>query len=264
MKKTSKILKIIMILIIMSVCSIYILQNESIFGYQNYFITSNSTPKTKDNKLVLVQKINTDEIKKDDEIVYENNHKEIKRAKVNEIIIKENEKIILTPENEKIYIEKIYGKYKYEYVILGLISKIIVTKVGFAITILIPFITLIILELLNISKETKQKDQNEEQKILLNNNINEKELEKEINKQTKTKKNIEQTIQIPIIEIQNEIKKIEKNNLEDTLVLFNSNDLKEEIKKQLSTKTVDNQKNKDKKSVENKKTNEKSTESVEK
>jgi len=118
--------------------------------------------------------------------------------------------------------------------------------------------------LLNISKETKQKGQNEGKNILLNNKIKEKELEKEINKQTKTKKNIEQTIQIPIIEIQNEIKKIEKNNLEDTLVLFNSNDLKEEIKKQLSTKTVDNQKNKDKKSVENKKTNEKSTESVEK
>ena len=116
---------------------------------------------------------------------------------------------------------------------------------------------------INICKLNQKKEIKEE--INIKNEIENKEKVKEIvetkieeKKATnKERKRYEQTIQIPLLEIQKQIKesnnKEKNNNLEDTLVLFNKEDIKEVIKKELSTKTVDKKK----------KITQKSTESVE-
>lgn len=276
-KKTLKIIETILIILIILVCSISLLKEETIFGYRSYFITNNFK-----EELILVKETSLNEINKNDTIIYNKNNNTIK-AKVSEKIKEEKNTLIKTIDNDLVTDKQIYGKYKYKFVILGTIVNILDNKIGFALSVLIPFITIIILEIINIHKDTKRKkientfkeqldiikdiDDNIKLKEVLENHI-EEQLEK-IKEEANNINKIEQTIQIPLIEIQKEIKELKKEkDLEDTIILFNTEDIKKEIEKELSTEMVDKPKKNKKNSTESVDKKEKerqiSTESVDK
>lgn len=255
--KILKITEIIMITIIILVCSISLLQNETIFGYHSYIITSNSTDKLQENDLILVKETDIEKIDKKDIIAYKQIGNEVITSEV-EKIIKNNNEVLLKTENSLVNKDNLYGKYQYKFTIFNYIYKIIKSKIGFALCVLIPFITLIIIELLNICKLNQKKEIKLEETKIIDNKEELKEIIEtkieEVKKTKKESKKIEQTIQIPLLEIQKQIKesnnKEKNNNLEDTVVLFNKEDIKEVIKKELSTKTVDKKKKATKKSTE--------------
>lgn len=278
--KKRNIIEIILVIIIVLVCSISLLQSETILGYRSYKVTTDNEI-TERNDYILVKEIDINNFNKEDIIVYkyksENN--KVITSKIKEIETKDNiTTISLEDTNDTIYEEQIYGKYQYKFKILGVLFDIIGNKIVFAICALIPFLTLLLLEVLNIFKENKRKELEnnvKEQLELLNKIEKESETKEKLEKRVELKleeiqeakkdykkiKELEQTIQIPLLEIQKEIEQLDKDEkqLEDTIII-NTNDIKEEIKKELSTKTVDKNNKKEKKST---KTVEKSDEKVE-
>ena len=151
-KKTLKIIETILIVLIILVCSISLLKDETIFGYHSYFITNNSK-----EELVLVKEISLNEIKKNDTVIYIKDNK-ITKSKVSEVQKNDSNTLIKTKENDLVTDKQIYGEYKYKFVLLGTIVNIIENKIGFALFVLIPFITIIILEIINIYKDNKRKN----------------------------------------------------------------------------------------------------------
>jgi len=136
----------------------------------------------------------------------------------------------------------------------------------FGLCVFIPLASLIILELVNISKENKRKQlentmvsQLDKFQEVKNDSELSKVLEETIETQIKEIKsakrdfkkieNLEQTIQIPMEEIQKQIYELNKKNKkvendivdEDTLVLFSKDDIKEVIKNELED--TENKKN---------------------
>ena len=146
-KRTLKIIETILIILIILVCSISLLKEETIFGYRSYFITNNSK-----EELILVKKTPLNEINKNDKIIYNKNNNAIK-AKVSEVIKEEKNTLIKTTDNDLVTDKQIYGKYKYQFVLLGTIVNMLDNKIGFALCVLIPFVTIIILEIINIYKD---------------------------------------------------------------------------------------------------------------
>lgn len=165
-------------------------------------------------------------------------------------------------------------------------SSILDNRIYFIILLIVPFLLLFIIELIKIVKELKLKSTNKEIELEeaeeLDSNIELNEKIKEIIDDT-TQEKIEikdevqdQTIQIPVKEIKSQIESLnqkltkeEEIDLEKTEILFNKEEIKEIIKKELeSTTSVDKNKKNNKKSTEtvenSDKSNNKSTDSVEK
>ena len=165
-------------------------------------------------------------------------------------------------------------------------SSILDNRIYFIILLIVPFLLLFIIELIKIVKELKLKSTNKEIELEeaeeLDSNIELNEKIKEIIDDT-TQEKIEikdevqdQTIQIPVKEIKSQIESLnqkltkeEEIDLEKTEILFNKEEIKEIIKKELeSTTSVDKNKKNNKKSTEtvenSDKSNDKSTDSVEK
>lgn len=283
----------LLIIIILLVCITSVLQSNlcketHMFNYGLYTVEYSISNKINNNDIVLVKKVNYSDIKQDDLIAYYNlNVLKDNKLVINEVsnIDKENGKIVLKQENNSIDKEALYGKITYKLVLLSLVSNLIRNKLSFVLCLLVPTTILLILELIGISKERKRKSIEEQmqEKIDKLNKIKIKEKDKEL--KTALEENIkshleeissakrdfkkidllEETIQIPLEEIQNQInileKKLGKENkkttkkeedLDKTIIISNSQDIKEEIKEELEIKKTKKSKTSNK---ENKKQN---------
>ena len=281
-------IEVLLTIIILLVCITSVIQSNTIkekhiFNYGLYTVESSLSNKLSDKDIVLIKEINYNEIKQNDIIAY---YKEDKLI-INEVnnIDEENGKIVLKSENNSLVKESLYGKIAYKFILLSLISNVIRNKLSFVLCLLVPTTILLILELIGISKERKRKSIEEQmrEKIDKLNKIKIKEKDKEL--KSAIEENIkshleeissakrdfekidllEETIQIPLEEIQNQINILEKKlgnenkkttkkeeDLNKTIIISNTQDIKEEIKEELEIKKTKKNKTSNK---ENKKNN---------
>ncbi len=260
-KPLLNILEVLLVFGLAIFCYMLILQNTSLqntylFGYSSIIIREDSNlTNLKSTDVILVKKANLEKLEVGSIIVYKNSKQERELAEVTDIKKNENNYLIrIKTEENELYIndDSIYGEYKYHFITLSFLNSLTKTSKVTSICILTLFGTLLILELVTLTKEIKRKElevqmkyELSELKSLKNNTKKSKELEKNIKNKLKEiedakrdyKKidNLEKTIQIPLEEIQKELKKLNKtsSSLEDTKVLFTSDDIKEAIAKDL-------------------------------
>lgn len=164
-----------------------------------------------------------------------------------------------------VYEEQVYGKYCYRFILLSFISKIVRNEVGFVLFIFIPFGILFVLEFINMVKETKRREleklvkkQLDELKKLNNNSKEVVSIEnticiqleeiKQAKRDFKKIDALEHTVKISLDDIASEIEEIKKKEkkkkkktvkkeanilLDETAVLFTSDDIRKEINKEL-------------------------------
>lgn len=177
-----------------------------------------------------------------------------------------------------VYENQIYGRFVYRFFSLSFISKIVRDELGFVLFIFIPFTILFILEFINMVKETRRR----ELEKLVNQQLN--EIKKIDNKSQETKvleetmclqleqinaakrdfkkmKELEKTVKIPLQDITNKITSLKEKNskkqpqntkeddkyLEETMILFDAEDIKKEIAKEIKEKEKKTIKKKSKK-----------------
>lgn len=126
--------------------------------------------------------------------------------------------------------------------ILGMIysifdNEILDNKLFLVIFIIIPFVSVLMLEFIKII-ETPEKQIKEERENKIQEEII--EMAETLEKEAEKTKNIEETVQIPVNEIKEEIEKLNKKlnkkaekDLEKTEILFQKGDLKEIIEKEM-------------------------------
>ena len=272
------VIEVILIFIISLVCIVSILQSTflreiSIFGYHIQAITSNSMHSVLEyGDVILVEKMDFDDIKKGDIVTYLGKEGEVNDKVVTDevidIIVENGTKVLKLKDNanidSSIYKDQFYG------------------KVGFVLCILIPFSILFILELICFAKEARRKELERKMKVHLevvqniqNKSDLSKDIEKSINMQIKeiqsAKRNfkkideLEETIKIPLEEIQRQLRELNKDNVReekddgvesDTVILFTKDDIKEVIKKELElTESIDNNSKKDENNVKKREKN---------
>ena len=137
-------------------------------------------------------------------------------------------------------------------------SKILDNKVNIILFLIIPFLSLFLIEVMKISKELKIKEQNKLKEFEeINDNIILDKIIETTTKEESKKIKEDLTIKIPIEDIKTQIESInnelskEDNDLDKTEVLFTQDEIKEIIEKELkSTITVDKSKKNSKKSTD--------------
>lgn len=271
------IIETILILVIALVCGISILQSTflqdtTILGYRTYVIASNSMyPVLEYGDVILVKETNFDDIKIGDIVTYRGKEGEVKdKIITHEVIdiLEENGTVVLKTKGRAntgidpyVYKEQLYGMFSYRFTLISFISKIIRDKVGFVVCILIPFSILFVLEFISFIKEVKRKEmekimakQLDELKNIDDKSDLSKAIEDTINDQIKEIKEakrdfkkineLEETIKIPLEEIQRRIDELNNMNNskvdddkvgDDTVVLFTKDDIKDAIKKDLDS-----------------------------
>lgn len=270
-------IEIIVLIIISVTCLVLIFQNtflknNSIFGFRTYVIASNSmAPVLKYGDVILIKEINYDDIKVNDIITYKGISGEFKGKvithRVIDIVYNEDTKVLKTKGEANdgidpdVHESQVYGKLVYKFVLISLISKVVRNKIGFVLFVFIPFSLIFVLEVINMTKETKRmelekmvKKQLEELKKLNNKSKTAVSLEEticlqldEIKKAKRDFKKIDEleyTVKIPFEDVVKEIDKLknesnkekEKILLEETKVLYNSDDLTKEINKEIKLK----------------------------
>lgn len=270
-------IEIIVLIIISVTCLVLIFQNtflknNSIFGFRTYVIASNSmAPVLKYGDVVLIKEINYDDIKVNDIITYKGISGEFKGKvithRVIDTVYNEDTKVLKTKGEANdgidpdVHESQVYGKLVYKFVLISLISKVVRNKIGFVLFVFIPFALIFVLEVINMTKETKRmelekmvKKQLEELKKLNNKSKTAVSLEEticlqldEIKKAKRDFKKIDEleyTVKIPFEDVVKEIDKLknesnkekEKILLEETKVLYNSDDLTKEINKEIKLK----------------------------
>ncbi len=248
------------------------LKNNSILGFRTYVIASNSmAPVLKYGDVILIKEINYDDIKVNDIITYKGISGEFKGKvithRVIDIVYNEDTKVLKTKGEANdgidpdVHESQVYGKLVYKFVFLSFISKVVRNKIGFVLFVFIPFALIFVLEVINMAKETKRmelekmvKQQLEELKKLNNKSKTVVSLEEticlqldEIKKAKRDFKKIdslEYTVKIPFEDVVKEIDKLKDESnkekeqilLEETKVLYNSDDLSKEINKEIKLK----------------------------
>ena len=245
-------------------------KGELLFGYKTYVVASDSmNPVLKKGDVIVIEVVDYDEIEIDDIITYQGLVGDVKDKvithKVIDIFYEEDVRVLRTRGiNNKIidpnvYEEQVYGKYLCRLGLISFVNKIISDKIGFILFIVIPLGVLVILEIVNMKKEIKRKEleklvkcQLDELKKIDNNSKEAIEIENTMCVQLEQIKNakrdfkmmneLENNIRVPLSDI---VKKIEffKNVdskrkmdvllLEDTDILFSSDDIRKEISKEL-------------------------------
>ena len=245
-------------------------KGELLFGYKTYVVASDSmNPVLKKGDVIVIEDIDYDKIEIDDIITYQGLVGDVKDKvithKVIDIFYEEDVRVLRTRGiNNKIidpnvYEEQFYGKYLCRLGLISFVNKIISDKIGFILFIVIPLGVLVILEIVNMKKEIKRKEleklvkcQLDELKKIDNNSKEAIEIENTMCVQLEQIKNakrdfkmmneLENNIRVPLSDI---VKKIEffKNVdskrkmdvllLEDTDILFSSDDIRKEISKEL-------------------------------
>lgn len=245
-------------------------KGELLFGYKTYVVASDSmNPVLKKGDVIVIEDIDYDKIEIDDIITYQGLVGDVKDKvithKVIDIFYEEDVRVLRTRGiNNKIidpnvYEEQVYGKYLCRLGLISFVNKIISDKIGFILFIVIPLGVLVVLEIVNMKKEIKRKEleklvkcQLDELKKIDNNSKEAIEIENTMCVQLEQIKNakrdfkmmneLENNIRVPLSDI---VKKIEffKNVdskrkmdvllLEDTDILFSSDDIRKEISKEL-------------------------------
>lgn len=251
------------------------LKNKSIFGYRSYVIASNSMyPVLEYGDVILVREVDYDDIEINDIITYKGISGELEGKiithEVIDIFNEDNVRILKTKGRANtgvdpyVYEDQIYGKFVYRFILISFISKIVRDELGFVLFIFIPFGILFVLEFINMVKETKRREleklvkkQLDELKKLNNETKDVVSLEETICVQLEEVKNakrdfkkmkeLEHTVKISLNDVIKQIERLKKKDddfkednemlLEETKVLFSSDDIRKEVSKELRIKS---------------------------
>lgn len=251
------------------------LKNKSIFGYRSYVIASNSMyPVLEYGDVILVKEVDYDDIEINDIITYKGISGEFEGKiithEVIDIFYEDNVKILKTKGRANtgvdpyVYENQVYGRFVYRFILISFISKIVRDELGFVLFIFIPFGILFILEFINMVKETKRREleklvkkQLDELKKLNNDTKDVVSLEETIcvqleevkraKRDFKKIKELEHTVKISLDDVIKQIEKLKKKDddskednemlLEETKVLFSSDDIRKEVSKELRIKS---------------------------
>ena len=250
-----------------------IFKGELLFGYKTYVIASDSMyPVLKKGDVIIIEEVDYDMIEVGDIVTYQGLVGEVEDKvithKVIDIFYEENEKVLRTRGitnkiiDPNVYENQVYGKYLCKLSLISFVNKIVSNRIGFILFIIIPLGLLVILEIINMKKEIKRKElerlvkyQLDELKKIDNNSKEAIEIEntmcvqleqiKSAKRDFKMMNELEDSVRVPLSDI---IKKIEffKNVdskrkrdvllMEDTDILFSSDDIRKEISKELKLK----------------------------
>lgn len=251
------------------------LKNKSLFGYRSYVIASNSMyPVLEYGDVILVKEVDYDDIEINDIITYKGISGELEGKiithEVIDIFYEDDVKILKTKGRANtgvdpyVYEDQIYGRFVYRFILISFISKIVRDELGFVLFIFIPFGILFILEFINMVKETKRREleklvkkQLDELKKLNNDTKDVVSLEETIcvqleevkraKRDFKKMKELEHTVKISLDDLIKQIEKLKKKDddskednemlLEETKVLFCSDDIRKEVSKELRIKS---------------------------
>lgn len=170
-KKILNILKIIILILLILFALFTVYQkvfpnNPSAFGFRTYsIITKSMEPVLKKGDVILVQERNTSSYKVGDIITFKGTSGDLKGKIVTHEIIGiklENGKNIFytkgiqnISEDPAVYEDEILGKYIYKFKFFSLIERIMDTKIGFILIIIIPLGYIYFYEIRDIIKDVK-------------------------------------------------------------------------------------------------------------
>ena len=171
-KKILSILKIIILILLILFALFTVYQkvfpnNPSAFGFRTYsIITKSMEPVLKKGDVILVQERNTSSYKVGDIITFKGTSGDLKGKIVTHEIVGiklENGKNIFytkgiqnISEDPAVYENEILGKYIYKFKFFSLIEKIMDTKIGFVLIIIIPLGYIYFYEIRDIIKDVKK------------------------------------------------------------------------------------------------------------
>lgn len=160
------IVSIELLLIGISVYSNFNHTQINIFGYTVYYVATGSMePEIKQGEVIL-SKIYTldDELEIDDVITYTSTSGMSITHKIVDSYIKDGEKYVVTKgvanniSDEPIKLNQINAKFVTKLTFISFLYGILMSKVGFVMIVLIPFIALIVFEIKSIRKEIKNNE----------------------------------------------------------------------------------------------------------
>lgn len=170
-KKVLNILKIIILILLILFALFTVYQkvfpnNPSAFGFRTYsIITKSMEPVLKKGDVILVQERNTSSYKVGDIITFKGTSGDLKGKIVTHEIVGiklENGKNIFytkgiqnISEDPAVYEDEILGKYIYKFKFFSLIERIMDTKIGFILIIIIPLGYIYFYEIRDIIKDIK-------------------------------------------------------------------------------------------------------------
>lgn len=170
-KKILSILKIIILILLILFALFTVYQkvfpnNPSAFGFRTYsIITKSMEPVLKKGDVILVQERNTSSYKVGDIITFKGTSGDLKGKIVTHEIVGiklENGKNIFytkgiqnISEDPAVYENEILGKYIYKFKFFSLIERIMDTKIGFILIIIIPLGYIYFYEIRDIIKDIK-------------------------------------------------------------------------------------------------------------
>ncbi len=150
----------------------FIFHESGIFGYRMFVIvTSSMSPKLEIGDVILVKKEDLNKIKVKDLITYQGMEGDYKGKVVTHLV-----KNIKNENGQKIFYTKglkndivdpavkenqVYGKVIYKFLIISFFSKIIRSKIGYFLLILIPLIFILLSEVKNLKKSLKDSENND-------------------------------------------------------------------------------------------------------
>lgn len=148
----------------------FILKENGFFGYRSFVIVTNSmSPYIDIGDVILVKKVDYNEIKMGDIITYNGLQGDFKGKIVTHLVKtieegEDGERLFYTKGavsnliDPVVHEEQIIGKKIYKFVVISFLSKLIRSNIGFILLILIPLILILVTQVINIAKETKQND----------------------------------------------------------------------------------------------------------
>lgn len=170
-KKILNILKIIILILLILFALFTVYQkvfpnNPSAFGFRTYsIITKSMEPVLKKGDVILIQERNTSSYKVGDIITFKGTSGDLKGKIVTHEIVGiklENGKNIFytkgiqnISEDPAVYEDEILGKYIYKFKFFSLIERIMDTKIGFILIIIIPLGYIYFYEIRDIIKDIK-------------------------------------------------------------------------------------------------------------
>ncbi len=170
-KKILSILKIIILILLILFALFTVYQkvfpnNPSAFGFRTYsIITKSMEPVLKKGDVILIQERNTSSYKVGDIITFKGTSGDLKGKIVTHEIVGiklENGKNIFytkgiqnISEDPAVYEDEILGKYIYKFKFFSLIERIMDTKIGFILIIIIPLGYIYFYEIRDIIKDIK-------------------------------------------------------------------------------------------------------------
>lgn len=141
--------------------------NPSVFGFRTYSIITNSMyPKLKKGDVILIKEQKISDYKVGDIVTFKGMDGDLKGKIVTHEIVgisKENNRRIFYTKGIKnisndpaVYEEQMLGKYIYKFFLFSIIERIMDTKIGFILIIIIPLGFIYFFEIKDIIKDVKK------------------------------------------------------------------------------------------------------------